>query len=113
MESLLTSSRYENVPESTLLGLARDLEIEDKAVQKCIDEGRLGEWWIGIVDAAKLSARNEADRIGEEQNRAGAAEQEFRKEMEERDIAAWGVGGAVAGEPRTGMDEEGDVVMGM
>ncbi|KAL8665500.1 MAG: hypothetical protein Q9202_002205 [Teloschistes flavicans] len=113
VESLLTSSRYDNVPESTLLGLARDLEIEDKALQKCIDEGRLGEWWIGIVDAAKLSARNEADRIGEEQNKAGAAEQEFRKEMAERDIAAWGVGGAVAGEPRIGMDEEGDVVMGM
>lgn len=78
-----------------------------------MEKGRLSEWWIGIVDAAKLSARNEADRIGNERNRVGAAEQEFREEMERQDIAAWGVGGAVAGERRIGMDQEGDVVMGM
>lgn len=78
-----------------------------------MDKGRLGEWWIGIVDAAKLSVRNEADRIGEERNKVNAAEQEFREEMERRDIAAWGVGGAVAGEMTIDMDQEGDVVMGM
>ncbi|KAL9578857.1 MAG: hypothetical protein Q9212_005452 [Teloschistes hypoglaucus] len=113
IESLLTSSRYDHVPESTLLGLARDLEIESNALQECMVKGRLSEWWFGIVDAAKLSARNEADRIGDERNRVGAAEQEFREEMERRDIAAWGVGGAVAGETRIRMDQEGDVVMGM
>ncbi|KAI4107711.1 MAG: hypothetical protein L6R37_001396 [Teloschistes peruensis] len=113
IESLLTLSRYDHVPESTLSGLARDLDVEDKALQECMDKGRLGEWWIGIVDAAKLSVRNEADRIGEERNKVNAAEQEFREEMERRDIAAWGVGGAVAGEMTIDMDQEGDVVMGM
>ncbi|KAL8694758.1 MAG: hypothetical protein Q9218_000684 [Villophora microphyllina] len=112
VESLLTSSRYDDVPESTLSGLARDLEIEDKALQRCIDDGRLGEWWIGVVDAAKLSARNEADRIGEERTKVSIAEQEFRKEMESRDKATWGVGGAVVGGREISMDEEGDVVMG-
>ncbi|KAL8738993.1 MAG: hypothetical protein Q9181_000275 [Wetmoreana brouardii] len=116
IDSLRTSSRYTNLPDSALAGIARDLEIEDKALETCIEEGRLDQWWIGIVEAAKLSARNQADRVGEERSKRAAREQEFREEMERVDRAVWGVGeeAVEAGGMRVGgMDEEGDVVMGM
>ncbi|KAL8873765.1 MAG: hypothetical protein Q9174_000804, partial [Haloplaca sp. 1 TL-2023] len=66
IESLRTSSRYNNVPDSTLSSLAHDLEVEDQVLQHSIEEGRLDQWWLGIVDAARLSARKDADLAGEE-----------------------------------------------
>ncbi|KAL8802554.1 MAG: hypothetical protein Q9182_003719 [Xanthomendoza sp. 2 TL-2023] len=125
VESLRTSSRYKDAPDSALSLIARDLETEDRALQRCIEKGRLEEWWGGIVDAARTSARNEADRVGEEESRRGEAEEGFREKMARDDRAAWRVNGVdrVAGTGDAGledagrdggeMDEEGDVRMGM
>ncbi|KAL8944033.1 MAG: hypothetical protein Q9211_000739 [Gyalolechia sp. 1 TL-2023] len=111
VESLRTSSRYSTAPDSALSVIATDLEIEDDVLDGCIEEGRLEEWWIGIIDAAKTSARNEADWMGEKESQRRAAEREFRDQMRQNDEAAWSSGGGV----RRGisMDAEGDVMMGM
>ncbi|KAL8841038.1 MAG: hypothetical protein Q9170_001063 [Blastenia crenularia] len=111
VESLRTSSRYNTASDSALSLIAADLEVEDKVFILCIEAGRLREWWKGIVDAAKASARNEADRMGEEKSHERAAEREFQDRMRRDDKAAWEVEGEVAS--RTDMDEEGDVMMGM
>ncbi|KAL8818286.1 MAG: hypothetical protein Q9223_003041 [Gallowayella weberi] len=125
VESLRTSSRYKDAPDSALSLIARDLETEDRALQRCIEKGRLEEWWKGIIDAARASARSEADRIGEEESRRSEAEEGFREQMRRDDRAAWGVNGVdgVAGTGDAGpgdagreggaMDEDGDVSMGM
>ncbi|KAL9595056.1 MAG: hypothetical protein Q9219_006679 [cf. Caloplaca sp. 3 TL-2023] len=111
LESLRTSSRYNTASDSALSLIGRDLQIEDEVLEACIVEGRLEEWWKGIVDAARTSARNEADRKGEENSRQQAAEQEFRDRMRRKDQTAWGVENGV--EREVEMDEEGDVAMGM
>ncbi|KAL8702196.1 MAG: hypothetical protein Q9224_000111 [Gallowayella concinna] len=125
VESLRISSRYKDAPDSALSLIARDLETEDKALQRCIEKGRLEEWWKGIVDAARSSARNEADRVGEEESQRSAAEEGFREKMRRDDRAAWVVNGVdrIAGPADAGpgevskegrdMDEEGDVRMEM
>ncbi|KAL9006410.1 MAG: hypothetical protein Q9188_000815 [Gyalolechia gomerana] len=110
-ESLRTSSRYNAAPDSVLSVIATDLGIEDEVLDSCIEEGRLEEWWKGIIDAAKTSARNEADRVGEKESQRRAAEQEFRHQMRQSDEAAWRVEGGVTRGINT--DEEGDVMMGM
>lgn len=110
-ESLRTSSRYNTAPDSALSVIAIDLGIEDEVLDRCIEEGRLEEWWKGIIDAAKTSARNEADRIGEKESQRRAAEQEFRHQMRQSDEAAWRDEGGVTRGINT--DEEGDVMMGM
>ena len=63
------------------------------------------------MDAAKLSARKEADLAGEERSRRLAAERDFRERMRRDDEAAWGAGHRKSGVLRR--DEEGDVVMDM
>lgn len=103
--------------------IARDLELEDAALQRCVEEGRLDEWWKGIVDATRSSARNEADRVGAEESERNEAEHDFREKMRREDQAAWGAdaGTTNGSERRTGaigrgignMDEEGDVRMEM
>ncbi|KAL8785551.1 MAG: hypothetical protein Q9213_003299 [Squamulea squamosa] len=117
IESLRTSSRYKAASDSALELIARDLEQEDTALENCIKKGRLEEWWRGIVDAAQTSARNEADRIGEEESQRTEAEQEFREKVTREDRAAWGSEGIGIGKNNGGragleMDEEGDVMMG-
>ncbi|KAL8727406.1 MAG: hypothetical protein Q9166_006078 [cf. Caloplaca sp. 2 TL-2023] len=115
VESLRTSSRYQDAPDNALSLIARDLEIEDAALERCIEEGRLEEWWKGIVDAAQTDARNEADQAGEEESQRNEADNEFGERMRRNDKAAWGVDG-VKKAPLAGgrpTDEEGDVMMGM
>ena len=109
VESLRTSSRYESAPDSALAVIAKDLEVEDEVLETCIEEGRLADWWKGIVDAARRSSRNEADMIGDETSKRRAAEREFQDRMRRDDEAAW----AIEGMESNGVDEEGDVMMGM
>lgn len=114
MSSLRTSSRYSEAADNALSIIAKDLEIEDAALETCIGQGRLEEWWKGIVDAAQASARNEADRDGEEESRRFEAEQE---RTTRDDGSVWGFGGmakknTAAGRPESMRDEEGDVIMG-
>lgn len=111
VESLRTSSRYDIASDNALEIIAKDLAIEDGVLETCIKEGRLEQWWNGIIDAARMSARNEADRIGEDQSRRKEAEWAFRDQMHRDDEATWGihqVDGAALG-----LDEEGDVMMGL
>ncbi|KAL8952745.1 MAG: hypothetical protein Q9222_001356 [Ikaeria aurantiellina] len=109
VDSLRTSSRYANASDGELSQLAHDLEIEDDILETCIEEGRLEQWWTGIVDAARMSARRHADRNGEERSQRDAAERDFMEQMRMNDRAAWAVGVRVDGK----LDEEGDVMMGM
>ncbi|KAL8711303.1 MAG: hypothetical protein Q9220_004200 [cf. Caloplaca sp. 1 TL-2023] len=109
VDSLRVSSRYNNASDSELSELADDLEIEDGILETCIEEGRLEQWWTGIVDAARMSARNEADQDGEERSQRDAAEREFREQMRRNDRAAWGLEERV----NERLDEEGDVMMGI
>ena len=116
MSSLRTSSRYSDATDNALSVIAKDLEIEDTALETCIEKGRLEEWWKGIVDAAQASARDEADRNGEEESKRVEAEQDFRAKNK-NDRASTGVDGgqmknAAAGRSRSETDEEGDVIMG-
>lgn len=69
------------------------------------------QWWNGIVDAARISARNEANLSGEAQSRRREAEREFRHQMIRDDEAAWGVQHADGA--ASGVDDEGDIMMGM
>ena len=100
------------MPEHTLALLARDLETENEALEKFIEEGRLEVWWNGIVDAASLSAREEADRAGEQESELEIAESKLLQRMAKSDKERWGVEGAPAFH-RLDLDEDGDISMGM
>ncbi|CAO1600888.1 MAG: hypothetical protein LQ349_002483 [Xanthoria aureola] len=116
LPSLRTSSRYSEATDNALSVIAQDLEIEDAALRACIEQGRLEEWWKGMVDAAQSSVRNEADRNGEEESKRAEAEQMSREKKAGDDGAAWKVDGtekkkAAGGRWRLETDEEGDVIM--
>lgn len=87
--------------------ITKDLEIEDAALETCLGKGRLEEWWKGIVDAAQASAKNEADRDGEEESKRFEAEQE---RTTRDDGSAWGferlAKSTAAGRPESEKDEE-------
>ena len=111
IDALRYSSHFADVPESALALLAQDLEEEDELLEKCMEEGRLDERWTGVVDAAKASARREADSKGEEQLSIRNAQEEFTARMIEKDRGAYpkegGRGDNIA------IDDQGDVIMGM
>ncbi|KAI4092936.1 MAG: hypothetical protein LQ344_003184 [Seirophora lacunosa] len=109
--SLRASSRYDLAPDNALEVIARDLSIEDGVLQICIGEGRLEKWWSGIIDAARMSVRNEADRVGEDNSRRRETERGFRNQMNRDHKALWGVNTTDGDE--LGLDEEGDVTMGI
>ena len=110
--SLRTSSRYANKSDSALKALAQDLEKEDRKLEDAIEKGRLEMWWKGILEAAKASAREDADRRGLEM---------AKMEMVKRKVAArLGLGDSKGEEVYTNghahhdapMDEQGDTQMG-
>ncbi|KAL8941055.1 MAG: hypothetical protein Q9216_002463 [Gyalolechia sp. 2 TL-2023] len=111
VESLRVSSRCNTAPDSALSVIATDLEVEDEVLDSCIDEGRLEEWWSGIIEAAKMSAGNEADWRGGKKSQRRAAEREFGHQMRQNDETAWRNQGVVTRGIDT--DEEGDVMMDM
>ena len=111
IDALRVSSHFANVPESSLALLAQDLEEEDELLEKYMEEGRLDERWKGVVDAARTSARDEADSKGEEQLRARNAQKEFSARMTEKDRGAYPKEGG-RGDNIT-IDDQGDVIMGM
>ena len=111
MASLRTSSRYANKSDSALKALAQDLEKEDRMLEDAIEKGRLEMWWKGIVEAAKASAREDADRRGSEM---------AEMEMVKRKVAArLGLRGNEGEEVYTNghahngvsVDEQGDTLM--
>ena len=123
-----SSSRFAHVPENALAMLAHDLEKEDELLERYVDEGRLEERWKGVVEAAKMSARRDADSMGEEQLRHRDAEEDFAARMAEKDREAYpeprlgGVGrddddddeeNTNLSSPIAVIDEQGDVIMDM
>ena len=111
IDALRASSTLANMPENALALLAQDLEKEDEELDKNMEEGRLEERWKGVVEAAKASAREEADSKGEEQLRNRNAQQDFIARMREKDQEAYPKEGGE--KDQTAIDEQGDVVMGM
>ncbi len=111
IDALRVSSHFANIPENSLAMLAQDLEKEDELLEKYMEEGRLGERWKGVVEAAKASARDEADTQGEEQLKVRNAQEDFTARMIEKDREAYPKEGG--GEDDAAIDDQGDVVMGM
>lgn len=111
IDALRVSSHFANIPENALAVLAQELQKEDELLEKYMEEGRLDERWRGVVDAAKASARHEADSMGEEQLRIRNAQEEFTARMTEKDREAYPKEGG--GEDDTAIDDQGDVVMSM
>lgn len=111
IDALRASSHFANVPDNALAMLAQDLEKEDELLEKYMEEGRLDERWTGVVEAAKASARQEADSKGEEQLGIRNAQQEFAARMLAKDREAYPKEGGR--KDYTGTDEQGDVIMGM
>ena len=109
IESLKTSSHYSNMADNKLELLAHDLEIEADLLDQYLERGRLEEWWKGVVEAAKASARAEADEKGEEQLRKRNSEKEFERRLTKMDQKAFGKkdGGGLQ------KDEQGDVIMAL
>ena len=111
IDALRVSSRFANDPDNALAVLAQELEKEDKLLEEYMEEGRLDERWKGVVEAAKASARDEADSQGEEQLRIRMAQEDFSARMAEKDREAYPRDG---GRVENGaMDEQGDVIMGV
>ncbi|KAF6229585.1 hypothetical protein HO173_011440 [Letharia columbiana] len=111
IEALRVSSHFANIPENSLAVLAQDLGKEDELLEKYMEEGRLDERWKGVVEAAKASARDEADSKGEEQLRIRNVQEEFTARMIEKDREAYPKAGSR--EDDTTIDDQGDVIMGM
>ncbi len=111
IDALRVSSHFANIPENSLAMLAQDLEKEDELLEKYMEEGRLGERWKGVVEAAKASARDEADSEGEEQLKIRNAQEDFTARMIEKDREAYPKEGGR--EDDTAIDDQGDVVMSM
>ncbi|MCJ1404140.1 hypothetical protein MMC11_007365 [Xylographa trunciseda] len=109
--SLRTSSRYANTSDSALKALAQDLEKEDRKLEDALEKGRLEMWWSGIVEAAKVSARSDADRQGAEMARMEMAKRRVQARLDlgnkqEEEVYTNGhVHGIVP------MDEQGDTLM--
>ena len=111
IDALRASSYFANIPENTLAVLAQDLEKEDELLESYMDEGRLEERWKGVVEAAKVAVRDEADSNGEEQLRNRIVQEQFIARMAEKDREAYPKGGG--GKDHAAIDEQGDVIMGM
>lgn len=111
IDALRVSSHIANIPENALAVLAQDLEKEDELLEKYMEEGRLEERWKGVVEAAKASARDEADSKGEEQLKVRNAQEEFSARMMEKDREAYAREGGR--EDDTAIDDQGDVIMGL
>lgn len=68
VEALRESSRYnKDTPDTALSALASDMALEAEQLESCITAGRLADRWAGLVEDARLAAREEADRWGEVQ----------------------------------------------
>ncbi len=111
IDALRTSSHFANTPENALAMLAQDLEKEGELLEESMEEGRLDERWKGVVEAAKASARDEADSKGEEQLRIRNAQEELVARMAEKDRQAYPKEGGRR--DNAAVDEQGDVIMGM
>ena len=110
MPSLRISSHFTNTPDNVLTALMRDLVKEDDLLEKYLEKGRLEEWSKGVVDAARASAREEADREGEERLRRRNAEKDLKRRLGKKDREAFGRGG---GDENMEIDGEVDVIMDM
>ena len=93
MEELRSLPQYSKEPDAELARLAHDLEVEDNTLQRYIDDGRLEEWYQGILEAAKSAARDEADRDGEEKVHKREIEKAFKAKMAKKDREKHGSNG--------------------
>ncbi|KAI9822746.1 MAG: hypothetical protein M1832_002979 [Thelocarpon impressellum] len=89
-------------PEDLREQVAHDLREEDARLQQFIEAGRLEDWYLGIVEAAKKSI---AEDVAEEEEKA-----KKMKEVEESMATKVGAGTVVARKGK-GVDAEGDVFM--
>ena len=107
MDSLKAASHYSKMSDNGLELLAHDMEAEAETLAQYIEKGRLGEWWKGVIEAAKVAARTEADEQGEEALRKRNTEADFDRRLAEMDSEAFGKSGG------RGIDDQGDVVMSL
>ncbi|KAL9611626.1 MAG: hypothetical protein Q9167_003741 [Letrouitia subvulpina] len=113
LSSLRSSSRYDDTPDNYLTLLAHDLQIEDEALEQCLNKGRLELWWQGMVEAAKQSIKTDAEQAGEQRSRRLSFETKFKERMDREDEESLGRLEVENGNATTETDPQGDVVMGM
>ncbi|KAI9796559.1 MAG: hypothetical protein M1833_006123 [Piccolia ochrophora] len=93
------SDLKELFPEDVREALALDMQKEDRELQRYIDKGRLGDWFTGIVDAAKRSVDDDI----EAETSAAEEKTEMQSKLLDPQVMTNGHGDA---------DDEGDVIMG-
>lgn len=59
--SLRTSSRYASYSDNELASLARDLQHESRILSLCLEKGRLGERYQGVVEQARKSVMDDRE----------------------------------------------------
>ena len=58
---LRTLPHLSNIPEEQLAELSEDLDLEDASLKQYLQEGRLEEWYKGVVDDARSAAEGRLD----------------------------------------------------
>ncbi|KAI4212506.1 MAG: hypothetical protein LQ351_004758 [Letrouitia transgressa] len=113
ISSLRSSARYDSTSDNQLTLLAHDLQMEDDALEQCLNKGRLELWWQGMVEAAKQSTKTDAEQAGEQQSRRLSFENKFKERMDKEDERTRARPEVENGKAAVDMDAQGDVVMGM
>ena len=112
ISDLRTSNRHAKSTDKHLEALARDLQVEDDALQDAIEKGRLESWWKAVVDAVKFSGREDADQQGADAARRAKIKTELEGKMSLANSGKRLVNGDGAHVTNgVNMDEQGDVVM--
>ena len=113
IDSLQSSGRYQHMPENELDELSQDMEKEDALLENYLGSGRLGDWWEGMVEAARLSVRGEMDQKGEDQKRSREIERDFKLKLRNMDREAFGEPLSNSLSQDFEVDGQGDVMMEM
>ncbi len=61
--------------------LAKDYESEDVLLEMYIEQGRLEQWWKGVAEAARQSAKGELEQHAEDLQRKNSVDRAFWKRV--------------------------------
>ena len=79
--------------EDVLVGFLQEFKAEDESLRRQISDGRLEDWYQGILQAARAAARTEADRKGDKEARKHAFEDAFNARRGQQDKENFGSNG--------------------
>ena len=90
LEDLRALPQFIETGEDVLLGFMQEFKAEDESLRQQISDGRLEDWYQGILQAARTAARAEADRKGDKEARKHAFEDAFNARRGEQDKENFG-----------------------